>query len=1737
MLGSPKGFYKGQIEQDRLRRIQGEIDQKAREASVSQASEDYSRHVEQSRKMGMTPLDQNEFEVLKQQAPISPEDISQVEALPDIVTPPSPMAPGTDTTFLDQFTQENIQRAAEERPALEAYEEQLLPAIMSGKSPVQVAREEAQEATGAESGFFAKLGDVYEPVADMMTSPLRAMGEDGRNIITGETYKGEKGREIIETQANVASAQLLKSADEKILQYKKGGALPEVSDEEAGAWMADQESAIVQASGVAKAIVTDAKTRNRFFNDMIRYLPGDLAGVATGSGLASIAKRMHGLAKATKSYQKVHNAVKLNPRPRGLAALSAQKQAYNNAYGELRTAIAKQPAIRTWAKNQTLGAMTEVGLEHADTQRLGMTEQDITETFVQNFLEDLFLPASGVVTGGKAIKTALDNRKKLSEKSFQKVKESLYSKKPQDISEAAKHKDVAKIAPEIIKAQESEKTKGPVQITTDKPEVTDAKDYTEKGTRTVKGSQGGDFDQVAVTGAGSRTDLAEELVHRAQTRVPTSTRSELKTWEESTQETFEQKGEKLPFTGAELSAKKILFDNEGTTGSSKADAVLAKIEMPKALAEKVMQGKATPPEIGDKKYSLTRVKRARNSSLKDLLPDRMEQKAEFQDLLVNAGGEPLHPGNIGKAAEAKNSLTNRVKEGFNALAFAKTGTDLGEYVAGSVEYVINRNFPIQRFEQKMEKAGAKMPPKSERPFTYATMYPATIADRLKTQARDVAKPLVDYMKAENLTVDELGMMALIEIKPYSDKIAAERNPDFMAKDAKRVWQNLETSKKSLEKAEADFKTTLSEDKVDYLKVQDAKKQVAKYKEEVSSTERQWKNVEKVDPTRPGSGLTADMAERAEAKLRKAGKWEAAKHAVKRVQRMNNKTIRDAWEGGIITKKEYVDMTRAYHGKHVPLLNSIGEVMTIGGSLGVVSKNSKKLKVSPNLKAHHGRVDMPDVDLIVPNSMYNLEQIQVTIEKNKLANSIIDFFEENPDPSLGSIDPEPRYEYVTDPDSGMSVKRPKQEMVEHLDAMKEGELRRFYPNMSNPVIRRMIYAATQENRHEVTTALRVMGRIGAEAKKNITSRSPSFFLKNVSRDAGQIYYNISTEHGSDLVHKTFLNLPKTGAFLLREEVGGAPKAIGQDAEKIRAIHRRFKKAGGQTDFAGLQYPDLILAELDKAVEGTWDKQLLGDKKLTKKVAGGAYMVVATPVRILKPLVAAIENAIGVSENMWRFSMFQMLVEPHKDVDGKMVPGLPDREAAFITKRGISVDFDQRGASEVLNMLFFFSSVNASGVERYMTNMVNQPKKYIKHTVAKLTAISAALATYNYYMGGEDEDGRKYWDLIGDYEKNNNLILLNPIPGKDGKKSRTSIISIPVAPLRNLSLVVGNMGVDIMTGKKKAGEAVGDLAMEVVNAATPFGISNMEESAGLLETFTPSIAKPIVYTVLGRDWQNRPIYLPEYKSEGLADAYNYNYGTNKGLIFLAKGANSLTGGTQNRSGGIDVSPATLDQFYKLATGGLGVDAAKSLDLLISAFDIRYGTEKKQEEGYEHLQNVKNWPILRGVKTRVYTTSAYRILQESQDYADKRKGAWDDTQKVFEGDSPYNRKPRTKEGKEKLKQQREYAERFKMPIPGGKSSDINLQIYHMQDVFKTWNTNESKLRDTKNEFSEARSANLRKKIIGHVKMMKEIQPWEERLTDLDPAQIGGNKHESIKRAIWNILKEYKEQQKELRREGKGL
>ena len=456
----------------------------------------------------------------------------------------------------------------------------------------------------------------------------------------------------------------------------------------------------------------------------------------------------------------------------------------------------------------------------------------------------------------------------------------------------------------------------------------------------------------------------------------------------------------------------------------------------------------------------------------------------------------------------------------------------------------------------------------------------------------------------------------------------------------------------------------------------------------------------------------------------------------------------------------------------------------------------------------------------------------------------------------------------------------------------------------------------------------------------TALNPEFILTNLARDVQTGAINLQGADLPTLATNTMRDLPKAliGAY------GGIK---GKSGTEWQNYYHEYARAGGKTNFFALDG----LEKKKKRLHGMV-------KDIDPSNARKMFLAAKAAEQLVLDANSAVENAVRLSA----FANARRL-------------GVSEREAARLAKE-LTVNFNRKGtAGALIGSAYLFYNASLQGSMRMITALKH---KKVRRVVAGIVAASFVMDFVNSALAPDPEDGGEdEWDRISPWTKEHNLILMNPLAEPGGPAEDAVLFKFPMPYGYNVFAILGLKAGAVARGKIDPMTAAADIVVAAMSAFNPIGGGH-----DLLSTITPTIFTPVQETGTNKNFMGTPIY-PDKNPYGapIPDSQRYFSSATKISKGVAQTLNDLTGGDEIFSGGVDVSPETLDHYFQFLTGGAGTFVSRSVDF---GAKVLTGEEVTWDEV----------PIARrfiGGKNLYYDRAKYREIKDAVEVVDRARKAW--------------------------------------------------------------------------------------------------------------------------------------------------
>lgn len=568
--------------------------------------------------------------------------------------------------------------------------------------------------------------------------------------------------------------------------------------------------------------------------------------------------------------------------------------------------------------------------------------------------------------------------------------------------------------------------------------------------------------------------------------------------------------------------------------------------------------------------------------------------------------------------------------------------------------------------------------------------------------------------------------------------------------------------------------------------------------------------------------------------------------------------------------------------------------------------------------------------ILANIVAQAETAAIRAEKATVGRALLAMARQYPNENFWTVDTPPTKPRI-DKDTGLVIRGavdPLYQTAENVVMVKEYGKEHFIVfNDQNERAMQVATAMKNLGIDKTGRILQVVNRATRFLASLLTQRNPVFWLTNFSRDIQGALINLEGTKAEGMQKQVLKNLPK--AFKgMRSVVRGDGR--GQWARYAR----EFQDAGGATGYM-------------QVFENS-DERMKDIRKEVSRMQQGK----ADPRRLGRQILQFIDDYNDVIENAVRLSVFQTAREG----------GASIKQAASIAKN-ITVNFNRKGnLTPTVNSLYMFFNASVQGTARLAQAIVTSRTAQV--AVGGIAMAGFLLDLVNRAMSDDDEDtGRNRYDLIPEYEKAKNWIVMNPMrPGEYVK------IPLPLGP--HVFHNAGRLLSDAIFREdpRNAQEYGWAIASTLMDAFSPLGATT---SMGQL--IAPSVADPVLQLTENQSFMGTSVYKSADRGFGNTDpapAYTRYFESTPDVWKAAsKALNDMSGGDDVKPGSIDVEPDILKHVFYTMTGGPG----RTIDQLI---------DSTQAEARGQETNVNRLPLL----SRFYGANDDR--QRERIYYDDRK-----------------------------------------------------------------------------------------------------------------------------------------------------
>ncbi|QDU34283.1 hypothetical protein KS4_23500 [Poriferisphaera corsica] len=620
------------------------------------------------------------------------------------------------------------------------------------------------------------------------------------------------------------------------------------------------------------------------------------------------------------------------------------------------------------------------------------------------------------------------------------------------------------------------------------------------------------------------------------------------------------------------------------------------------------------------------------------------------------------------------------------------------------------------------------------------------------------------------------------------------------------------------------------------------------------------------------------------KIESSKKGAAYKKIARLHDQMNRETVELWRESGLVSEDVYDALNTKYEF-YTPLKTDLEELADkpfSGIGMGIDIRGNE-------FKRAFGRKSAAGSSLTF--AITSAQTAIIRAEKAKVGRTFYKLVKENPNPNLWSIDEKPSKLAFDEQGIITQVVDESHKYKDNVFAVKvDGKVHHI--TINNPEyhsVARALKNLDLEGQNEFIRGLGVANRFLASMS---TRWNPFFAPVNMVRDVGSASLTLTGEKGIQQTAKVLAKTPFAMGAVWRGLRKGYTaqrnkKGYRDGNRKWDKIYKEYRDSGAPVAFIDLQSYETTKKEIDR------DLKALDQSKLSPKKA--PYLL----YKVFQKYAHFTEDINEVFENAVRVAAYQHARES----------GMTQDQSASYAKN-LTTNFERKGVySPVISSLYMFANAQVQGNYRVVSSAKNH--KGTRKVVASLVAAAALQDVINRAVAGEDEDGENYYDKIPEYTKRNYIILM--LPFSEGQH-----IKIPSPFIYNLATTVGRNLNSSVYGTTSPIEGSVNMINSAFDTFNPTGTAE-----NTLDTITPTVFRPWLQSAQNRNWTGNPI-MPEgsaFAAYDNPDSQKYWRSVSPSLRNMMEMINYWTGGDEDESGLIDVSPETVEHYLKSWSGGAG------------------------------------------------------------------------------------------------------------------------------------------------------------------------------------------------------------------------
>lgn len=684
------------------------------------------------------------------------------------------------------------------------------------------------------------------------------------------------------------------------------------------------------------------------------------------------------------------------------------------------------------------------------------------------------------------------------------------------------------------------------------------------------------------------------------------------------------------------------------------------------------------------------------------------------------------------------------------------------------------------------------------------------------------------------------------------------------------------------------------------------------------------HIAKINPKMPdgGSGMTNAEAADIMDRVRRSGKQAQYDRLAGIVDDMLARR-RELIKTAGLEKEGVVDAWQNAYKHYVPLKgqDADGTVPRTGRGYVISGKESKMAM------GRNSRAQSPSTQAI-----QDLTESLIRNRKNEVGNAFLKLVQDNPDKDYWQVftDDKPdttrRIVEKNDPETGETIRQVEEMPVpmammsdRYFTTKKDGKT--YYIKLHDERLMRAMKNMGPETGNVV---IQTLARVNRFMSAMNTSLNPEFLVSNFVRDMQTAVMNLKAEQGRDdgklsgrdIAMKTVRDSGIAMKAVYASLRGKSLTGKGADWQKT---WKEFVEDGAKTGWFRMDDLNGQMKEMDRLVslaKGGWKGQ---------------------GIQSWHSFTKLVEDANNAVENALRLSAYKHARDA----------GISRAQAASLAKN-MTVNFNRRGEQGVLlNSLYMFANASIQGTANMMRSLAHlngdgpllQRLRWSNLNMAQKMALTAVGAGYllgslNRAGAGQDEDSVNWYDKVPDYVKEHNLVIMKSLFG--GKAGEYWSIPLPYG--YNMFYLLGSTAEGVTRGNLTASKAAGNIVGGMLGAFNPLGSEDSKTLTGtLFKNAAPTILRPVADLWANENFMGTQIYQENFpggtpKPESTLGRRS----TPEAYKAFANWLNTSTGGSQYRSGALDINPDKMKYWIDYVSGGMGRFAGKTIDAAAKTYN---------------------------------------------------------------------------------------------------------------------------------------------------------------------------------------------------------